>query len=324
MISQIRTASRLHFGLLALPPGPEEPSSELKRFWGGIGLMIEQPGIELVVEPSEDWAAVGPSSERVLGFVEAFRNSHPENTELGPFQFRVRKSAPEHVGFGTGTQLGLATARLLAEYCDVADKSAVALAKLIGRGRRSAIGIHGFDVGGFLVEGGKTTSENISPLIARFDFPDDWRVILISPGEITPIHGTHEVQVFQELRSAYKQRMPTEDLCRLVLLGLLPSLGEQDCQAFGQALTEFNYTVGEIFARVQGGGYAHPMSEEIVQFVQTEGVAGIAQSSWGPTMAAITDSLEMAVFLKRRLEVRFPNLSSVEITKARNLGAEIA
>lgn len=323
MISQIRTASRLHFGLLALPESDAENSaSESKRFWGGIGLMIEEPGIELSAEPANDWKAEGSLSHRVLEFAQRFRERCKASTRIQPLKFHVRSHPPEHCGFGTGTQLGLVTARLIAEHCDLVDKSAPTLAKLVGRGKRSAIGIHGFDVGGFLVEGGKTKPENISPLVARHDFPDDWRVVLISPGQISNVHGAHELQAFQELRSNTSTKLPTRDFASLILLALLPALVEEDCETFGNALTEFNWKVGAAFAPVQGGVYSHPMGEEIVDFVQGEGISGIAQSSWGPTLAAITDSMDRAIFLKERVEGRYPELAGVCITRARNFGAE--
>ena len=55
----LQTASRLHFGLLAWGPGQE-------RQFGGLGLMIDRPGIELVVIPSGEWASEGELSGRVV------------------------------------------------------------------------------------------------------------------------------------------------------------------------------------------------------------------------------------------------------------------
>ncbi len=54
---RIRTASRLHFGLLGW--GPQAP-----RQFGGIGLMIEAPGIELLAELAANWSFAGPLADR--------------------------------------------------------------------------------------------------------------------------------------------------------------------------------------------------------------------------------------------------------------------
>ena len=54
--------SRLHFGLLGW--GPQAP-----RQFGGVGLMIEKPGLELVAEPASEWRFEGPLADRVRELV---------------------------------------------------------------------------------------------------------------------------------------------------------------------------------------------------------------------------------------------------------------
>ncbi len=111
-------------------------------------------------------------------------------------------------------------------------------------------------------------------------------------------------------------------LCRLVLLGLLPALAQDDFCAFGEALYDFNARVGEVFAPVQGGRYASPRSAEIVAFVRQQRIRGVGQSSWGPTVFALTEHEMQAQELAHRLRERFglgPN--EVVVTKASNQGA---
>ena len=55
---RIRTPSRLHFGLLGWGP-------RRARQFGGVGLMIEAPGLELTAEPAPDWSFAGPLADRV-------------------------------------------------------------------------------------------------------------------------------------------------------------------------------------------------------------------------------------------------------------------
>ena len=50
---RIRTPSRLHFGLLGWGP-------QAGRQFGGVGLMIDSPGIDLLVEPASSWLIEGP------------------------------------------------------------------------------------------------------------------------------------------------------------------------------------------------------------------------------------------------------------------------
>jgi hypothetical protein len=55
---RIETASRLHFGLLAW-------GARAARQFGGVGLMIGSPRIELVAERAPAWTVVGPLAARV-------------------------------------------------------------------------------------------------------------------------------------------------------------------------------------------------------------------------------------------------------------------
>jgi beta-RFAP synthase len=111
-------------------------------------------------------------------------------------------------------------------------------------------------------------------------------------------------------------------LCRLVLLGLLPALAERDLDAFGEALYDFNRRVGVGFAPVQGGSYASPRIAELVSFVRGEGIRGVGQSSWGPTVFAVTSDDDRARSLKERICTRFGlDESEVIITHANNRGA---
>ena len=56
---RINTPSRLHFGLLGW--GPQVP-----RQFGGVGLMLERPGLEIVAETAPTWEADGPLADRAL------------------------------------------------------------------------------------------------------------------------------------------------------------------------------------------------------------------------------------------------------------------
>lgn len=196
----------------------------------------------------------------------------------------VEDAPPEHAGLGVGTQLGLSVAKALAVETGHADWLAPELARRVGRGDRSAIGIHGFDRGGLIVEGGKTSSEMISPLIGRFDFPTDWAIVLASPKPNTGWHGIREREAIAGIRPSPAE---TAALCRLVLLNLLPALAARDFGAFGDALYEYNARVGDVFAPVQGGRYSSLAVESCIQRFRQLGVKGTGQSSWGPTVFAI-------------------------------------
>ena len=65
---RIRTASRLHFGLLSF--GQTE-----RRQFGGVGLMVQRPGLELSAAPAEEFSVEGPAAERIWAFARQWRAS---------------------------------------------------------------------------------------------------------------------------------------------------------------------------------------------------------------------------------------------------------
>jgi beta-ribofuranosylaminobenzene 5'-phosphate synthase len=320
---RIRAFSRLHFGLFRLPATAAEVVPQ--RTYGGVGLMIEEPGVVLAARPAPAWSAAGRHAERVLAFAERFAQALAGDIAVRPHHFAVARAGPEHMGLGTGTQLGLAVAKLLAEAHGFGQWSAAELARRVGRGLRSALGVHGFERGGFLVEAGKSDLQAISPLVARVDFPESWRIVLMLPQRQTGLHGQSEVQAFQHLGALGPQQTRTDVLCRLTLLGMLPALVESDLSSFGEALYEFNRLVGESFQPVQGGIYSHSDSEEVVSFLRQQGIRGTGQSSWGPALFAVVGDSEQAEDLARRLRQRFAlEPEEVLVTRAANRGAHLS
>src|SRR5262249_24543857 len=74
---RVHTASRLHFGLLNL--GLVKTWSDLDgqsvipaRHFGGVGLMVEEPGLQLEVQLSNEWSATGPLSGLALDYARRF------------------------------------------------------------------------------------------------------------------------------------------------------------------------------------------------------------------------------------------------------------
>jgi beta-RFAP synthase len=324
---RVRTASRLHFGLLSLeaegaswPDRQGRPALPARRF-GGVGLMVERPGVVLSVAAAPGWSAEGPLAERALALARRFATGlGAAGAGLPPQRLVVERAAPEHAGLGTGTQLGLAVGRALASAAGLAC-GAAELAARVGRGARSALGVHGFECGGLLVDAGKGPAGGLAPLAARRDFPEGWRLVLALPGGPEGLHGAGEQQAFARLEGA-GSRARTEALCRLVLLGLLPALAEADLEAFGEALYDFNARVGESFAPVQGGPYAGPRVQALVEHLRGQGVRGAGQSSWGPTVFAVVGDEGRAEHLAGQVRGRFGlGPGEVWVTRACNQGA---
>jgi beta-RFAP synthase len=161
-------------------------------------------------------------------------------------------------------------------------------------------------------------------LAIRVSFPSEWRVVLVTPREAPGLHGAAELEAFSHLAAQSGATARTEALCRLVLLGMLPALAEADLTAFGESLYDFNARAGEAFAEVQGGVYSGPRVAECVEFLRGQGVRGVGQSSWGPTVFAVVGDEDRAADLLTRLSRRFgAELVETWVTVACNTGSRI-
>ncbi len=287
--------SRLHFGLFRVPVAGV---AEGAPAFGGVGLMVERPGVVVVVRPAGSWQFEGPLASRAQGFASRFVSSLPEDARR-PFQVLVERCPAEHTGLGVGTQLGLAVAKGLAVAYGNGELPAPELAARVGRGERSAIGVHGFDRGGLLADAGKH-GEAISPLLAHVTLPDEWRVVLFSPRG-AQWHGDRERAAFASASAG-----EPDALRRLAETALIPAAQSGDIGAFGEAVYEFNRKAGEPFAAAQGGVYASTDIADLISDVRTCGVKGAGQSSWGPTVFAITGDNDTAMSLVERFRGRAP------------------
>jgi beta-RFAP synthase len=128
-------------------------------------------------------------------------------------------------------------------------------------------------------------------LVARLNFPSVWAVVLFTPAVGPAWHGGHEHQAFARLKAAGPSPAETEALCRLILTGLLPALASEDLETFGEAVYELNARAGDAFAAAQGGRYAGPAVAALIGRLRAAGIRGVGQSSWGPTVFAITSSV---------------------------------
>jgi beta-ribofuranosylaminobenzene 5'-phosphate synthase len=298
MMTRIVAPSRLHFGLFHVPTAGEHHPGE--RAFGGVGLMIDTPGVVVSARPAEMWQFEGPLASRAQTFAIQFMQALPEASRQ-PFQVLVERCPTEHTGLGVGTQLGLSVAKALAVGTGLTNSTSIALATRIGRGERSAVGVYGFDRGGLLVELGKLPGEHLSPIVSHTSLPDSWRVVLLIPPSPAEWYGSRERLAFATATCGN-----LEALHRLADNSILPAARAGDLDTFGDAIHEFNRLAGEPFATSQGGTYASPAITELIANLRQLGIRGVGQSSWGPTVFAIVGDSDSALSLVRRFRNRLP------------------
>ena len=69
--------SRLHFGLFRVPTA-SQPEVGARAF-GGVGLMVELPGVVVTVRPADSWQFEGMLASRAQVFATRFMLSLPED-----------------------------------------------------------------------------------------------------------------------------------------------------------------------------------------------------------------------------------------------------
>ncbi|MCL4296746.1 MAG: kinase [Anaerolineae bacterium] len=271
---RVKAPARLHQGMFDL-------SGTLGRRFGGLGAAVARPAVILEASPSDKLSAQGPEAERVLAFARRYFDT--TGLRAGA-NLRVEQAIPRHVGLGSGTKLGLAVAQALATLYNQSTDP-YALARAVGRGERSAVGLWTFAQGGFIVEGGQWPDSNLpAPLLMRYPLPANWFCVLAVPDQITGLNGQAENAAFDQLGVTAEQ---AARITHVVLMSLLPALVEGQLSEFGQALTQVQRLVGDCFSSIQGGQFGNPRSAELIEAFLSWGAAGAGQSSWGPAVYAL-------------------------------------
>lgn len=304
--------ARLHLGFMDLHGG-------LGRSFGSLGLTVSTLATVVAAEAAATLAVEGPEAARALRVAERLAARH--GTSCGA-KITVRQAIPAHVGLGSGTQLALAVGTALAALHGW-PATPRGIAAVAARGARSGIGIGAFETGGFLVDGGKGADDALPQIIARSDFPEAWRILLIFDRRRAGIHGSSEATAFAAL-----PRFPAEaaaGLCRLVMMQLLPALAAADLDRFGEAVGTLQRVVGDHFAPAQGGRFTSPAVSAVLAWLAGEGIAGIGQSSWGPTGFAIVADEQQGQVLLRRAARRWGERGELSfmLCAGRNRGAVI-
>lgn len=315
---RITTPSRLHFSLIDL-------NGKLGRIDGGFGLAINEPNFQIVAEPSTE----------ILVESETYHDRACEILirlqQIFQFQgvkLKLISEIPTHSGFGSGTQLSLGIASAVNTLYDL-NLNVLELAKVVGRGGTSGIGVAAFETGGFIVDGGhrypeqkssflpSAAADNISPppILFRHTFPE-WKLLIVLPN-CDRIYGEKELDLFRTLCPQPAAVAPK--LSHFLLFKILPAILENDMNSFGKALNEiqtFGWKKVEIDA--QGAELL-----QTLEFLQSNGASGAGVSSWGPAICAVSDDIEG---LKRKTEGFLRKLTSggmCFITSANNIGADI-
>ena len=315
---RITTPARLHFALLDL-------NGVLGRIDGGLGLAIDEPNFQIIAERATGiHVASSVYRERACAILARLQATYP----FPGIQLRFAAEIPMHCGFGSGTQLSLGIAQAVNVLYELG-LSVEEMARAVGRGGTSGIGVAAFDTGGFIVDGGHRFPEQKAsflpssavgdipppPILLRYPFPA-WSLLIVIPN-CSRIYGEAELELFRTLCPQPESVAPK--LSHLLLLQMLPALLEDDMHNFGKALNQIQ-TFGWKKVEIEAQGAELQLT---LDFLQHNEALGAGVSSWGPAICAVSRDVDG---LKRKAEAflkTLPNGGSCFITQANNVGAYI-
>ena len=302
-IIRVVTGSRLHFGLL-----------DTAAPFGGVGVMIDAPSTEVAFGPCERFRYCGHEAARVESIVSRAAVACGRS-RLPDCEVTVSSRPPSHCGLGSGTQLALALAELSVRWHDGSFNQEQIVIDVAGRGKRSAVGSHGYFRGGLIFEESADGSD-LNAIGERIELPQTWRVAVLRPARASaPVSGELETQQFDRLSRVSQDRR--DALRKMVTDGMLPAARDGDFFDFTDAVHRYNRASGELFAEAQGGAYNGSDVTDLVHWLVQKGVQGVGQSSWGPGVFAWFESEERWLRFHRQIP---PGIFTVTVTGVRNQG----
>jgi beta-RFAP synthase len=311
---EVTAPCRLHFGLLSF-------GRRQGRQFGGVGVMVDTPAVRLRISAADTFQTMGPLADRSRQAARSWTRFVGFD-EQPACRIEVLSAAPQHVGLGVGTQLSLSVAAGLNAWHGLPKMSPGELAASVGRGRRSAVGTYGFAEGGLIVERGKLPGESIAPRDFRTTLPDSWRFVLLQPRRGQGLSGHAEQNAFEQLPPVPES--VTADLTREVRQQMLPAVIQGDFVRFSESVYRYGRLAGLCFAEIQGGPYNGPYLTKLVELVRSLRVAGVGQSSWGPTLFAVLPAEDAAQTLVSKLGKLLPrDEARLSVTSPNSTGARL-
>lgn len=293
----IKSPSRLHLGLIDM-------NGSYGRLDGGIGLTIQDPNLCLYGETAEKGITVDFNDNFIfdddikMEYTQKITKAAQKVTDYYDvdegFYFRVDKAYLTHSGLGSGTQIALSTGKLITEFIGQ-ESNGYTLGKITGRGGTSGIGVFAFDYGGFIVDGGHSKKEkdsflpssasNASPpqLFGRYEFPEEWGVLLVILKSDVSVNGQKEVNIFQDYCPIDRQEV--ELFSHLIFVNMIPFLLEKDLPCFGNVINKVQ-TIGfkNIEVKLQSDNIKNLMKK-----LTEIGAYAVGMSSFGPTVYSFYD-----------------------------------
>ncbi|MGV9197267.1 MAG: beta-ribofuranosylaminobenzene 5'-phosphate synthase [Promethearchaeia archaeon] len=327
---RITTPCRIHLSLI-------DENGYTGRVDGGIGLMLDKPNVvfeasnsanEFQIEAHRYYRESIDVINRKASKVFKTYNISNKN-----FHFNLKRYYPSHVGLGSKTQLSLAIAKSIIKLKKL-DIPTRELTNIVGRGGTSGIGWRGFESGGFILDGGhdfgkgkekesflpSSAADSANPAITilTYPIPESWRFLLVIPNVEKGAYGDEEVSIFQ--KHAPIPRSEVNEVSHQIIMKVIPGLLKNDLRCFGEGIKRIQ-SIG--FKKIEIS-LQHAIVKRLLKFFDDHGLKAYGMSSFGPSVVGITESVEKAIELRKKVENLLEGIGGhLYICKPNNTGAKI-
>jgi beta-ribofuranosylaminobenzene 5'-phosphate synthase len=250
------------------------------------------------------------------------------------FHFNLKRYFPSHVGLGSKTQLSLAIITAITKLKKHERLSVEKLTQFVQRGGTSGIGWRGFEMGGFILDGGhdfgkgkekesflpSSASFNSNPAItlSRHNIPDNWRFVLVIPNVKKGAYGDEEISVFQNYAPIPQREV--NEVSHQIIMKIIPGIIKGDLKCFGDGLKRIQ-SIG--FKKIEIN-LQHKIVKDLLKFLEEYGLKAYGMSSFGPSVLGIVESDSEAEDLLKAVQKNQKNGGGhVYICKPNNTGAKI-
>lgn len=322
----VETGARLHFGLLDL-------TGDLGRVDGSLGMALTKPRLVIRASPAHG-LTTNRCPDLVRHAVERLNEHYGLRKGL---RIEVLEWYPQHVGLGSTTQTLLSVAAAYNALYGL-DATVRDLARIVGRGGTSGIGVAAFERGGLILDAGHSfgpgkekeeflpSSQSTAPpppVLFRADLPDEWVFDIIVPESTPGLFGESEIEFFR--RNCPLDPSETCRIAHVVLSCILPAAVERDIATFARGINLLT-TLG--FKRKETDIQSQRGKTLITRLGKVIGSASaVSISSFGPSIFIVGDSKARDRYIDRvRLsfrDLRPPLRVTHYQARCRNQGATI-
>ncbi len=289
---------------------------------GGIGFAVEEPHWEIEVGRGEDLQGA-PLTPEIASAVDIATKRLCRLWNVPPFSVRARSRVDAHAGLGSKTAILLAAGHAAAMLAG-RRASADSLARTLGRGGTSGIGVNCFTHGGFVWDAGHVFREKglfapssgclAPPAKAIVRLPVRWLSVVHFRFAPSGLHGGRERRVFSE-------RCPTPDSGTIrahlaVSALILPGLLERREELLHRGLKTLQNSG---FKKIEWEHQDQISKAFRAYWAASKRAETLCLSSFGPTMYVLTTDPQAVVATINRFGERPVHLT---VTNISNVGCE--